>query len=95
MKTCGDTYLVHFHEPLEHDVLLVLVHRSQRVEEIAIPHDGRVHDDLVDHVVGLGNQLTVLVPLDPAAVSDAHGSMRGTGVLTECGIRGWLLFAPG
>lgn len=32
-------------------------HGSERVEEVARPHDLRVHDDLVDEVVGLSHQL--------------------------------------
>lgn len=43
--------LVHLGEPLVHELLLGLWHAAKRVEELTIPHDGRVHDDLVDECV--------------------------------------------
>ena len=46
------TYLVHLRKPLLHQVLLAHWHRVQRVEELPVPHDRRMHDDLVDQRVG-------------------------------------------
>ena len=40
-----------------HDRLLARAHSSQAVEEVSGPHNLRVHDDLVDQVVGLCDQL--------------------------------------
>lgn len=85
-------FLIHFLEPIVHDLLLLRRHGSKGVEELAVPHDGWMHDDLVDHVVGLGDQLAVLVPFDPAAFANADGPVGGASVFGERGVRGWLLF---
>lgn len=57
-------FLVHFLEPVMHNLLLLLLHRSQWVEEIPCPHNLRVHDDLVYQMVGVRNQRVV----DPSLI---------------------------
>ena len=44
--------LVHLGEPLVHELLLTARHGSERVKELTVPHDRRMHDNLVDEVVG-------------------------------------------
>lgn len=53
-------FLIHLAKPIVHDLLLIWLHGSKRVEEIPRPHDLRVHDDLVDEMVGVGDQSTVV-----------------------------------
>ena len=54
------TYLVHFAEPVVHDLLLICLHGSKGVEEVSRPHYLRVHDHFVDEVVSMGDQGTVV-----------------------------------
>ena len=75
-----------------HDFLFLGSHRTKRVEELPIPHDCGVHDDLIDHFVGLGDELAVLMPLDPSYVSSACGALRSLSVCSLSRIGGLLLF---
>lgn len=52
-------FVVHFAEPVVHDLLLLRHHRTERVEEVASPHDLRIHDDLINQVVCVSDQLAV------------------------------------
>ena len=52
------TYLIHFNEPVVHDLLLLRSHCTERVEEVSGPHYLRVHDHRVYQMVGLGDELS-------------------------------------
>lgn len=57
-----DVYLlffIHFWKPIVHDLLLVWSHCSKRVEKVPGPHNLRVHDDLINKMISVSNQLVI------------------------------------
>lgn len=49
--------LIHFDEPVVHDLLLLRRHCTQRIEEVSRPHYLGVHDHRVYQMVGLSDEL--------------------------------------
>lgn len=58
-------FLVHFLEPIMHDLLFVRGHGAKGVEELSIPHNCGMHDHLIDHLVRLRNQRIIIFHVRP------------------------------
>lgn len=52
-------FFIHLLKPVVHDLLLLSLHRPERVEEISRPHDLRVHYHLIYEMIGMCNQRVV------------------------------------